>query len=275
MFFKGENFSFPLKKRTYIMGILNVTPDSFSDGGEYAETETALDRAAVMARQGADIIDIGACSTAPSAEKIDSATEIRRLERILPKLTKTLNIPISVDTFYPETAEYALSCSAAIINDVSGVFNEDIARLIKKHNAGWIITHGGDSAKETVTSDIIREVNSFFAHMVEKAELFGINREQLCFDVGIGFGKSRENDFDLVRFADKVDSCSCALMYGASRKRLIEYLTGEEEPKLRMAGTLAAHIAAATGGADFIRVHDVFEAVQSMKVTDAIIYGKR
>ena len=253
------------------MGVLNVTPDSFSDGGLHTEPEEAVHSAVQMQSDGADIIDIGAMSTAPGRAAITPNEEIKRLSPILSKVTEQLNIPVSVDTVYPETARFALQNGAAIINDVSGIFNPAMATIIKEYDAGWIITHGGSSdVTESVERDIIGEVYGFFADVLTAAKTCGLDRQRICLDPGIGFGKSRAEDAMLLRALPRVRQIGTALLVGASRKRLIGETSGESDPSKRDFGTVAAHTAAVAGGADIIRAHNVYAAVQGARVADAI-----
>lgn len=274
--FKAKDFSFELGKRTYIMGILNVTPDSFSDGGDWFSPEDAVNHAICMAQSGADIIDIGAQSTRPGHIPVSSEEEMRRLSPVLAGL-KDKGYVISVDTFYPDVAEFALENGSSVINDVSGVFNEDMAKVIKKHSAGWVVMHtgGGNASDDVEYDDVVDDVNDFFDDMLEKAVNYGISRQAICLDCGIGFGKSYEDNLELLRSADLLKRDGVALMYALSRKRVIGMATGVDEPKGRLFGTVAADTAAIMGGADIIRVHDVEPSVQAAKMADAIFRGEQ
>jgi dihydropteroate synthase len=272
-FFKARDFCFPLGKRTYIMGILNVTPDSFSDGGLYLEPGKAIERALEMQHQGADIIDIGAQSTRPGAQLLDAEDEIARLSPVLDALKDKLTIPVSVDTFYPQTAEFALKNQAAVINDVSGTVNPLLAELVKKYGAGWVIMHnaGGAQVVNTVyEGGVIKAVRGFFDKAFEQAVRLGVIKENLCFDAGIGFGKSHEDNLELLRHLNEVKIEGIALLTAASRKRVVGFATGEEHPEMRVEGTIAANTAAIAGGTDFIRVHDIPQALQGAKMADAL-----
>lgn len=269
--FEGKRFHFDLGKRTYIMGILNVTPDSFSDGGLFADPEVAVRHGLEMQEQGADIIDIGAESTRPGHTPISPAEEIERLKPVLRVLCEKLSVPISIDTLHPETADWALGEGAAIINDVTGVFNPAMAEAVKKHEAGWIVTHGAD-ADAVDTGAPLEDVRVFFEDMIRKCTAFGLRKEQLCMDPGIGFGKSRPGDYAVLRDLRLLET-DCAMLVGASRKRLIGEVS-PSAPMERLAGTVACHTAAVAGGADFLRVHDVFEGTQGARVADAL-YRKK
>ena len=266
--FSGNKFRFARGERTYIMGVLNVTPDSFSDGGMFVNVDDALRRAAQIAAEGADILDVGAESTAPGHTPVTSAEEIERLRPVLGALCKNYPIPVSVDTRHPETAAWALSQGAAIVNDVSGVFQSAMAQAVRQYGAGWIVTHGMDA--DTAGADNpLPQVRAFFKEMLRRAEEAGIRKTQICTDPGVGFGKSRAGDFDVLRDLRQLD-VGCAMLVGASRKRLIGAASGETDPLKRLPGTIACHTAAIAGGADILRVHDVAEGVQGARVADAL-----
>ena len=268
MLFEGKRFRLCTDARTYIMGVLNVTPDSFSDGGAYTDAQKAIDRALQMQREGADLIDVGAESTAPGHVPVPPAQEIARLQAVLPALCAKLDVPVSVDTRHPETAEWALEQGAAIINDVSGVLCGEMAEAVRRYDAGWIVTHGMD-ADDAGTDNPLPQIADFFAAAVRFAEKAGLRRTQLCLDPGIGFGKSRKGDLRVLRDL-RLLRPPCAVLVGASRKRVIGTLSGETDPLRRLPGTIAAHTAAIAGGADILRVHDVAESVQASRVADAL-----
>jgi len=253
------------------MGVLNVTPDSFSDGGQYLLPDDAVRQAEKIQSEGADIIDVGAMSTAPGREAVAPDEEISRLMPVLPALIKRLHIPVSVDTVYPETARFALQNGAAIINDVQRRFQPATAATVSEFNAGYIVTHGGSSnVTKTEKRDIINEVSGFFADILNAARLCGLDTQSICLDPGIGFGKSRGEDALLLRRLSDVKPSGTALLVGASRKRVIGELSGESDPSKRDFGTVAAHTAAIAGGADIIRAHNVPAAVQGARVADAL-----
>lgn len=270
--FRAGNFSLPLGGKTYVMGILNVTPDSFSDGGAYNTPEKALARALEMQGQGADIIDVGANSTRPGAEILSAQEELERLIPVLDAVSGRLDVPVSVDTFYPECVKAALERGVSIINDVSGEFNSEMAQLAKEFGAGYVVTHNPSSAShsEEYADGVVAHIRNFFINAIELSASAGLPREQLCLDVGFGFGKSVEDNLEILRNFQWMKFKGIALLAGASRKRFIGAASGEENSALRDAGTVAAHTAAIAGGADIIRAHDVFSAVQGARVADAI-----
>ncbi len=275
MIFESKDFSFPLGNKTYIMGILNVTDDSFFDGGMYNSPQKAVEHAKKMLEDGADIIDIGAHSTRPNHTVITEQEELEILKQYLPLVYNETNAVISVDTFYPSVARYALQNGASIINDVSGVFNSQMAQLVKEYNCGWIVMHtgGGDSSTEVVyKNDITIEVRDFFLSMLKQCEEYDILKHRLAFDVGIGFGKTNEQNLELIKNINKVKVSDVALLMALSSKRVIADTTNAEKDDL-VYGTISANTVAVCGGADIIRVHNVKENALAMKMVDALIRG--
>ncbi len=260
--FKAKNFSFPLGEKTYIMGILNVTPDSFSDGGKWLDIGAAVGHAVQMQNDGADIIDIGAQSTRPGYTRIPAEDEEKRLLPFLQAVRESVSIPVSVDTFYPSVAKKALLFGADIINDVTGYADEEMYRISSESGCGCIIMH-----------DKADGIKDFFKSVLEKCDSFGIERERVCLDPGIGFGKTHNANLEILRKCGKYRVDECALLIGASRKRVVGAPCGDPPFEQRLAGTIAAHVLAISAGADIIRVHDVAEAVQSARVADAIVRG--
>lgn len=259
------------KKSSLIMGILNITPDSFSDGGEFNGLSSALERLNKLYEEGADIVDIGACSTAPDNTIISVEEELKRLE-ILPRLVRNAKVPLSIDTFRPEVARFALENGVSIINDESGFFNPAMAKIVKEYNAGWIFMHtGGKSSKEATNykNGVVEDVVSFFYDIKNKALTFGVNEDSLCYDCGIGFGKTRDDDIELLKNCKTLSEFS-PLLIGVSRKRVIGELTGAKNPKDRVAGSVAAAVCCAQNGAGVLRVHDVKETVDAIKVSSIL-----
>lgn len=272
--FQAGGFSLPLGKKTYVMGILNVTPDSFSDGGKYLDPEAAALRAFEIQAQGADIIDIGACSTRPGAFALDPAEENARLLPVFKAIKGRLNIPVSIDTVHIQTARLALDYGASIINCVSGVLNPSLLELAASRGAGYVAMHnaGGADKTDTVFPDgVVAAVRSFFEEALTAAAQAGLCPQRLCFDPGIGFGKSYTDNLCLIRCLREMKIGGCAILVGASRKRMIGTASGEANPENRLAGTIAAHTIAVAGGADIIRVHDVAQAVQAARTADSVI----
>lgn len=269
-------FSFKelLKKKNgpLVMGILNITPDSFSDGGDFNGLSSALGRLNRLYEEGADIIDIGACSTAPNNTIVSVEEELKRLE-ILPELVKNSKVPLSIDTFRPKVAKFALESGVTIINDESGMFNPAMAETVKEYNAGWIFMHtGGKTSKEYADyrNGVVENVLCFFENMKKEALGFGINENSLCFDCGIGFGKTRDDDIELLKNC-KILSEYTPLLIGVSRKRVIGEITGKENPKDRVSGSVAAAMCCSVNGARVLRVHDVRETVDALKIINILL----
>ena len=274
-YFKGKGFSFEINKRTYIMGILNVTPDSFFDGGQWNSPEKAVEHALKMQEDGADIIDIGAQSTRPGSTLLSEDEELEIIKKYIPAVTSAVNVPVSVDTFYPKVAEYCLENGAKIINDVSSKMDRKMALVVKKHNAGWIVMHTGNAsasqeADYSKCGGVVNDVLAFFDKAEEIAAEYSISRENICSDMGFGFGKSHFDNLELLRNIDKLKSPERALLTALSCKRLIKNETGADGYD-RVFGTLAADTLAIAGGTDFIRVHHVKEACLAAKMTDAVV----
>ncbi len=270
--FKARNFTLPLGKKTYIMGVLNYTPDSFSDGGKFNSPDEALAHALRMQELGADIIDLGANSTRPGATFLTAAEELERISPALETLKNKLSIPLSVDTFYPSVAKAALEAGAGIINDVSGEFNTDMAALAKEYGAGYVVMHNPCSADTVMEypDGVISHIRSSFLDALKLAAECCLPKEQLCFDVGLGFSKSYEDNIEIMRNLEWLKFKGVPMLVAASRKRFIGIASGEENSALRDPGTVAAHTAAIAAGADIIRVHDVAGAVQGARVADAL-----
>ena len=274
MMFKGKNFEFELNKKTYVMGILNVTEDSFFDGGKYNSRERALAHTREMLADGADIIDVGAQSTKPGHKEISAEEELEIIKEYLPFIYDETKAFISVDTFYPVVAEYALQNGASIINDVSGVVSEEMAQVVKKYNAGWIIMHTGGGTADVVpdyNTDIVDDVNNFFVKSKKRCIDLGLSLEQIVFDIGVGFGKTTEQSIALLRRLKSFES-DVALMVALSSKRIVGETT-QTNGYDRVYGTISANVFSAINGANFVRVHNVKENVLALKMLDAIVRG--
>jgi dihydropteroate synthase len=272
--FKGKNFEFELGRKTYIMGILNVTDDSFYDGGRYNSNDKALGHMKTMLEDGADIIDIGAQSTRPGHKIISSSEELAIIKNYLPYLYNETNAIISVDTFYPNVAEYALQNGASIINDVSGNLSQEMAEVIKRHNAGWIIMHTGGGDSDIVPeykTDIVEEVSCFFANAQKFYKKYGLSSAQIMFDIGVGFGKTTEQSIEILRNLKYLKRDE-ALLVALSSKRIIGETTTANGYD-RVYGTISANVLSAINGADFVRVHNVKENALALKMSDAILRG--
>jgi dihydropteroate synthase len=255
--------------RPLVMGILNVTPDSFSDGGCYLEPERAIAHARRMAAEGADIIDIGAESTRPygGAVAVTAEEELKRLMPILPRLRET-GARISIDTMKAEVAAWALDAGAAMVNDVWGLQHDpDMAGLVAERGLPVVIMHNRAAADPAI--DIMADVEGFFRRSLAIAERAAIARDCIVLDPGIGFGKTPAQSITVLARLEEFEAFGLPLLVGASRKRFID-LVSPSPPDRRLGGSLAAHILAVAGGARIIRAHDVAETVQAIKVAAAI-----
>jgi dihydropteroate synthase len=255
--------------RPLVMGVLNVTPDSFSDGGEFFDPTRALDQAARMIAQGADILDIGAESTRPygGVVPVPLEEEIRRLDPVLPTAVK-LGAPVSIDTLKPEVAAWALAAGASIVNDVWGLQRDpDMARLAAERTVPVIVMHNRESADPSL--DIMAEIAKFFARSLEIAEAAGVPHQNIVLDPGIGFGKTPEQSLIAIARLRDLKSFGLPLLVGASRKRFIAKVS-PAPPDQRLGGSIAAHLMAVVNGASIIRTHDVAQTVQALRVAAAI-----
>jgi dihydropteroate synthase len=252
-----------------VMGVLNVTPDSFSDGGRFVAPERALAQARCMIAEGADIIDIGAESTRPygGAEPVSVDEELKRLRPILAEVV-AFGIPVSIDSMKSAVVGWALDAGAVIANDVWGLQRDpEMAPLLAARHCPVIIMHNRDRADAGI--DIMQDIAAFFARSLEIAANAGILRENIVLDPGIGFGKTAEQSITALARLSELDAFGLPLLVGASRKSFINAVT-PSEPNQRLGGSIAAHLIAARAGAKIIRTHDVSETVQALRVAAAI-----
>jgi dihydropteroate synthase len=257
------------KCRPLVMGVLNVTPDSFSDGGRFLDPAAAIAQAQRLAAEGADILDVGAESSRPygNAVAVPLDEERARLAAILPAVI-ALGIPVSIDTMKAAVAAWALDAGATIVNDVWGLQRDpDMAHVVAAHDAPVIVMHNRDTADPTI--DIVADVTAFFERSLAIAAGAGIARERIVLDPGIGFGKTPEQSLTCIARLDVWRGFGLPLLVGASRKRFIHSIV-PSEPAERLGGSLAAHLLAVENGAAIIRVHDVAPTVQALAVTAAI-----
>ncbi len=255
-----------------VMGVLNITPDSFSDGGQFTTPEQALAQARRMIAEGADILDIGAESTRPyGSQPVSAEQELQRLQGVLPEVA-ALGTPVSIDTMKASIAAWALSNGAAIANDVWGLQRDpDMARVIADHDAPVVVMHNRDCVDPAI--DIVQDIIAFFARSLDIAAKTNIPPGHIVLDPGIGFGKTPEQSMIALARLDELSRFGLPLLVGASRKRFISTVT-PSEPQQRLGGSIAAHLIAAQRGAKIIRAHDVAETVQALRVA-AAIEGKR
>ncbi len=255
--------------RTLVMGILNVTPDSFSDGGRFLDPQRAIAHATRMAADGADLIDIGAESTRPYGGQIPVAAgeEIARLAPVLPAVV-ALGRPVSIDTMKAEVAAWAIEQGAAIVNDVWGLQRDPaMAPVIADHAVRAVFMHNRERADASI--DIMADIDRFFEQTLAIAARAGIAREMIALDPGIGFGKTPEQSIEVLRRLGELRRYGLPLLVGASRKRFIGTIV-PSGPAQRLGGSIASHLLAALDGAAIVRAHDVAETVQALRVAEAI-----
>jgi len=264
-----------LGERTLVMGILNVTPDSFSDGGLFNDPDAAAERALEIERQGADILDIGGESTRPGSEGVSASEEMRRVLPVLEKLRGRLKIPISIDTSKSEVVEAAAYQGAEIINDVTGLRADPrLAEIARKAKMSIILMHmRGDPRtmqKEPFAPEVMRDVRDGLRKSVAVARRVGVPKSQIVLDPGIGFGKSLEQNFELLGRLPEFARLGFPLLLGPSRKNFVGKVLGGVPQNERVWGTAATIVASIFGGAHIVRVHDVAEMVQVARIADAV-----
>jgi dihydropteroate synthase len=268
-----------LGSRTHIMGILNVTPDSFSDGGLYNDTVKACVRAREMAAAGADIIDVGGESTRPGAEPLSEEEELRRIIPIIKDLAAELTVPISVDTYKATVAKKALAAGASIVNDISGLhFSPDMAKVVADYGAAVVIMHikgtPRDMQQNPVYDNVLLDVMSYLEEGIAIAVKAGVDREKMLIDPGIGFGKTLEHNLTLLNRLDEFRSIGRPIVLGTSRKQFIGTILGIPVPEQRVDGTASTLVLGIERGAKVVRVHDVTRMAQVVRMTDAVLRGQ-
>ncbi|WP_075217934.1 dihydropteroate synthase [Mongoliimonas terrestris] len=256
--------------KTLVMGILNVTPDSFSDGGRFAAIDAAVAHADALVEEGADILDIGGESTRPGHTPVPMDEEIRRVEPVIRQIVARHGTPVSIDTYKAGTAEAALRAGARMVNDVWGLQREpDIAKVAADHGAPVFVMHNRQTIDETL--DIIEDMKAFFARSIETALKAGIPDDHIVLDPGVGFGKTFEQNLAAVSRLPEIRALGYPLLMGTSRKSLIGILNDNKlAPKDRLNGTIASNAVAILLGADILRVHDVRAHIEAARVVEAI-----
>jgi len=260
--------------KTLIAGVLNVTPDSFSDGGQYFSPEKAIDRALEMADQGADLIDIGGESSRPFAESVSVDEELKRVMPVLEVLVRRLRIPIAIDTSKAPVMREAILAGASLVNDITALtVSPESAEIIREHRTGLVLMHmqgtPGTMQQKPQYEDVVREVKCFLSERLAFALGQGISREQIIIDPGIGFGKTLEHNLVLLNKLQEFTELACPILVGVSRKSFINALLNLPVNE-RLEGSLAAAVMAVCQGASLVRVHDVRETYRAMAVVDAI-----
>lgn len=272
---KIREYSFNWGKRTYIMGILNITPDSFSDGGDFYNLDTALQQAHKLVKDGADIIDIGGQSTRPGAMEISLEEELNRVIPVIKAVRKDFSIPISVDTTRAEVAKVAVEAGADFVNDISGAtFDRLMLSVVSDLKVPIILMHirGTPQTMQNFTDyqDLIGEIYQYFEARIEAALALGIEKSHIILDPGIGFAKNYEQNLELLKQLKEFTKLNYPILIGTSRKSFIGQILKQPNPKQRVWGTAATCCAAIANGADLIRVHDVAQMYEICQVADAI-----
>lgn len=264
-------------ENTLVMAILNVTPDSFSDGGRFFSTNDALEQAERLIAEGADILDVGGESTRPNSERITADEEMRRVVPVIEAISRRFDTPVSIDTSKAEVAERAIEAGAEIVNDVSGLlFDEKIGEIAARSSAGLVLMHlrGTFETMHNLApvENILKEVSEGLRWSLEKAESIGVKKENIVLDPGVGFGKTFEQNLELLAKLDKLieQFPEFPMLVGASRKSFIGKILGDAPAADRLQGSVASAAIAVWNGASVVRVHDARETVETLKVVEAI-----
>ena len=261
-----------------VMGVLNVTPDSFSDGGEFFDMDKAIEHGLQMVVDGAAIIDVGGESTRPGTKPVSAKQQIKRVIPVIEALAKKVDVPISIDTYNVKVAKAALEAGAAMINDITALNDEHTGELAAEQQVPVVLMHMQETPVtmqvEPKYKDVVREVRQFLLTRAKRAEQFGIPKERIFIDPGIGFGKTLEHNLLLLKNLDKFVATGYRVLVGTSRKSFIGKITGKERPSDRIFGTAATVALCAAAGVSIVRVHDVAEMVDVVKVANAIIAAR-
>ncbi len=273
-----KEFEFDFSERTFIMGILNVTPDSFSDGGRYFHRETAFERALEMQEEGADLIDIGGESTRPGAEKVSAQEEIKRVIPVIEKLAGRMRIPISIDTYKSDVARAALSAGASLINDISGLkFDPEMSAVAAESRVPVILMHIKGTPRNMQRNpsykSLIHEIIEYLRESISIARKAGVCEELIIIDPGIGFGKTVDHNLEIIQRLDEFSGLEKPILLGPSRKSFLGKILGERTVDLRLEGTAAAVAIGIANGANIVRVHDVKEMLEVARIADSIKRG--
>lgn len=275
MIFRARQFEFAFPRPALVMGIINVTPDSFSDGGRYLDRAAAVAHALDLAGQGAEILDVGGDSSRPGSEPVSEAEELARVIPVIEELAGQTRLPLSIDTTKPGVARAALAAGASIVNDVGANRAEDAMwRVVAKYHAGYICMHSQGEPQTMQTSpfyqDVVREVSAFFWERLAQTGNAGVAAEQIVFDPGIGFGKTVEHNLQLLAGLPAFAGLNRPLLLGVSRKSFMGKLLGASVNQ-RLPASLACASLAVTAGVQIIRTHDVAETVQAVRMTEAVL----
>ncbi len=260
--------------RARVMGIVNVTPDSFSDGGEHAGTDAAVAHGLKLAAEGADILDIGGESTRPGSDSVGVEEELRRVLPVIERLARETTLPISVDTYRPEVMRAAVAAGAGMVNDINALRSEGALDAVAELRVPVVLMHmlGEPRSMQDAPryDDVVGEVHRFLAERIFAAEMAGIDRKRIIADPGFGFGKTGEHNLALLAQLQRFTELGVPVLAGLSRKRTIGDITGRDDPRDRVHGSVAAHLVAAQRGAMLLRVHDVAATVDAIKMWQAV-----
>ncbi len=270
-----RNFSLDFSQKTYVMGILNVTSDSFSDGGLFLDESSAIERAIRMEDEGADIIDIGGESTRPGSEPVSLEEELKRTIPVIEAISGKLRIPVSIDTYKSEVARRAIEAGASMVNDISGLrFDPEMAPVLSQYDVALVLMHIKGTARNMqenpVYTDLFSEITDYLKEGINIATESGIARERIVIDPGIGFGKTPEHNLQIINNLDRFSLLCRPVLIGTSRKSFIGRILNNAPPSERLQGTAAAVAISVMKGADIVRVHDVREMARVVKVADAV-----
>lgn len=270
---KLPNKEIPLD-RTLVMGVLNVTPDSFSDGGKFLEPDAAVNHGEEMAKQGADIVDIGGESTRPLSDPVSVDEELRRVRPVVEELLQRIEVPISIDTTHPEVAKEIVGLGAQMVNDVSGLRDEHMISTVAELNVPVVIMHMLGTPKTMQERpeyrDVMGEICRYLRTQVASAVEGGVSKEKIVVDPGIGFGKTVEHNLEIIRRLGELRSLGLPILIGTSRKSFIGKILDADETE-RLEGSLAAMASSILNGANIVRVHDVKESIRAVKIADAVV----
>ena len=272
---KGHTLS--LHRKTHVMGVLNVTPDSFSDGGRFLDPEIAVGHGLQMATDGAHIIDVGGESTRPYSKKLSSAEEIDRVIPVIQALTREVSIPVSIDTTKSRVAMEALKAGASIINDISALrLDPEMGAVAAKAEVPVILMHMKGTPENMqdnpVYDDVVKDILDFLSRSIDRCVSLGIRRDLIVVDPGVGFGKTFSHNLEILRSLDRFNALERPLLVGSSNKAFIGHILGKK-PHERDTGSMAAAAASVMNGAHIVRVHHVKKAVETIRIIDAIKYG--
>ena len=279
MLLRARHFEFRFPRPTLIMGVVNVTPDSFSDGGQFLNARQAIAQALRLVEEGADILDIGGESTRPNAPPVSEAEELRRVLPVIEQLAGRVPVPLSIDTVKPAVARAALRVGASIVNDVAANRDDEAMwRVVAEGGAGYVLMHMQGTPptmqRQPAYGDVVMEVNEFFGERLARLAAAGVGAEQVVLDVGIGFGKTLEHNLQLLAALGSFTKWRRPLLLGVSRKAFIGQITAERDAAARLPGSLAGACWGVVAGANIVRAHDVAATRQAVRMTEAVMNAR-